>query len=275
MFDQLKARIAEMIAQPRPLKPQTQRQLSEHVSDEGDELRQFLLDAASQLEDYELDILFGPQFTPTLEDRAALADLLFHWKPTQAELLDLVSGLCKDVSHVLVQMPDLSHAKLSLHEVMAERYVKLLRLNYAPDPATAAALRDALNADLWALAIALSCERGFTPDHQRWFAAFVNHAGDQHPVSEGFLRTIAEFIARQNDLSNDALHAAAQSLLRATKDTANQAASGHTYWSPDVAQHHCYRGQGDVDQDLVSQRQQELEWAEALSRDIESFKGVV
>ncbi len=273
MYDQLKTRVAEMIAQPRPIKPQTQRQLSEHMSDHTADLTSFLLSAAEVLEDYELDILFGPQFTPTLEDRAALADLLFHWRPSQAELLQLVHDLCDEVDHAIVELPDLTNAKLTLHEVMAERYVKLLRLNHAPDAATAAALRDALPADLWALAVALTCDRGFTADHQRWFAAFVNHVCEHRAIHAGLLTTIAEFIARQPDLTHDALIEGVQSLLRATKETASQASSGHTYWSPDVAQHHCYRGQGEVDKELVEQRQLELQWVEAMAEDLQSFSG--
>lgn len=275
MYDELKSRVAEMIAQPRPLKPQTERQLSQHMSDHTADLTSFLLTASEVLEDYELDILFGPQFTPTLEDRAALADLLFHWRPSKAELAQLVRDLCKDVDYAIVELPDLTNAKLALHEVMAERYVKLLRLNHAPDPATAASLRDTLPADLWAFALALACERGFTPEHQHWLAAFINHVCDHRVISAGLLQVIAEFVARQQNLSHDALLAASQSLHRATKDTASQAASGHNYWSPDVAQHHCYRGQGEVDNKLVEQRQLELEWVESLVADIESFDGVI
>jgi len=251
---------ARMIAQPRPLKPQTQRQLSDHLSDHTADLSSFLLCAADVLEDYELDILFGPHFTPSIDDRAALADLLFHWRPSDTELAQLVDDLCKQVDHAIVELPDLTTAKLTLHEVMADRYVRLLRLNQAPDAATTAALRDTLPAELWSIALALTCERGFSPEHQHWFAVFVNHVSDQRTVTRGLLETIADFTARQSDLSTEAMRTGVRSLVRATQESATQASAGHVYWSTDVAQHHSFRGQGDIDIERVAQRQNELEW---------------
>jgi hypothetical protein len=65
--------------------------------------------------------------------------------------------------------------------------------------------------------------------------------------------------------------AAAQALLRATEGTTAYASAGHTYWSPDVAQHHHYRGQGNVDQQRVAQRQAELRYMTALVEALNSF----
>ena len=74
-------------------------------------------------------------------------------------------------------------AKLALHEVMAERFVRLLRLDAAADATTAAALRDALPAELWPIGVALLCERGMAPAHQKWFAAFVNRSHRGRPCN--------------------------------------------------------------------------------------------
>ena len=173
---------------------------------------------------------------------------------------------------VPVLLPDGTQAKLALHEVMVERYLKLLRLDSAPDAATAAALREALPAELWPVAIALLCERGMTRRHQQWFAAFVNHICGKRAMSRGLLETIAGFIASQQNLDRAALSTAADALMRATEGTAAYAAGGHAYWSPDVAEHHHYRGEGKIDEQRLRQNQVEVENLTALVKDLLTFE---
>lgn len=271
MYDQLKSRVADLIARPRPLKPQTERQLAEHLAEHTASLRSFLLAAAEVLEDYELDILFGPQFTPTIDELAEVADLLYHWRPSDDELTQLVNELTDDVGTATVLLPDGDEADLTLHEAMVDRYVRLLRLSSAPDAATAASLRDSLPAELWPVAVALACQRGFDSRKQKWFADFVHHQSEQRAIVRGLLETVADFIAKQPSLDRPALIEAADALVRASQETAAFASSGHTYWSADVAQHHHYRGQGNVDKHRLEQRRKELEWATAMAEDLRSF----
>src|SRR5438105_2250964 len=129
VYDQLKSRVASLLARPRPMKPQTERQLAQHLAEHTASTSSFLLCAAQVLEDYELDILFGPMFTPTLDERAELADLLFHWRPSAEQLKQLVADLCDEVADTPVALSDGTQAKLMLHEVMIERFVRLLRLD--------------------------------------------------------------------------------------------------------------------------------------------------
>jgi hypothetical protein len=273
MYDQLRARLATLLSKPRSLKPQTQRQLEQHLAEHSSDLSSFLLCASAVLEDYELDIVFGPLFTPTIDERAELADLLFHWRPSIEQLRQLVDDICTDVPHVTVMLPDGNLAKLTTHEVMIDRFVRLLRLDAGPDAATAAALRDALPAELWPIAIALLCERGMSEAHQHFFAAFVNHLSlNRVPISRGLLETAAEFLAGQKSFNHAALLAAAEALMRATEGTAAYASGGHTYWSPDVAQHHHYRGEGKVDQERLEQRQAELQHVTALVEGLRTFE---
>jgi hypothetical protein len=270
MYDPLKNRLAALLSRPRPLKPQTQRALSAHLEAHSTTLPNFFLCAAAILEEYELDILFGPIFTPTLDERAEVSDLLFHWRPAEDQLRQLIAELEQQVPHATILLPDGSTSKLTLHEVMIDRFIRLLRLEHAPDPPTAAALRDALPAELWNIGIALLCERGMTPEHQKWFANFINHVRERHPLTRELLETVAEFIGSQRSLEPATLMDSAQALMRATHGTAAYAAGGHTYWSPDVAQHHHYRGQGRIDKDVIEQRQAEVErvtvMVEELSR---------
>src|SRR5438045_2798684 len=103
-----------MLVRPQPLKPQTQRQLAHHLAEHSSSMKDFLLCAAKVLEDHELDILFGPIFTPTLDHRAEVADLLFLWRPSEEQIRQLVSDLSKEVSHAVIMLPDGSTAELTL-----------------------------------------------------------------------------------------------------------------------------------------------------------------
>jgi hypothetical protein len=272
MYDSLKSRLVSLLTRPRPLKPQTERQLGHHMAEHSLSTAGFLLCAAHVLEEYELDILFGPMFTPTLDERAELSDLLLDWRPEPGQVHQLVAELSADVPSATVRLPDGSEAPLTLHEVMVERYVRLLRLDQGPMPQTAAALRAALPEDLWPVAVALLYERGMTPRHQAWFAAFVQHVNRLHPLSRRLLETAADFIASQPTLDRMAVTAAAEALMRATQGTAAYAAGGHAYWSPDVAQHHHYRGQGRVDEDRIDERQEEVRQVATLVEDLRTFE---
>ena len=93
MYDQLKSRLIMLLQKPRELRPQTERQLASHLAEHNSDLSAFLLCAADLLEEYELDVVFGPTFTPTLDERAELAELLFHWRPSAPELVRVVSDV--------------------------------------------------------------------------------------------------------------------------------------------------------------------------------------
>ncbi len=276
MQNELTSRIVAFLQRPLPMKPQTERQLGDHLSGHNTDVHTFLLCASQVLEDFELEILFGPIFTPTLDDRAEFADLLFHWRPTAGQLQEVLSEVCRRVPHATVRLPDGSEAKLTLHEVLVERFVRLLRLDHGPDALTAAALRDALPPELWSIGTALLCEHGMSPRHQAWLATFLSHAarrGD-HEISRGWLEDLVRFIAGQPDLDRDALLAAAEALQRATQGSAAYAAGGHAYWSPDVAQHHHYRGEGRVDQARLEQEQARLGHITTILQDLRAFQQV-
>ncbi len=268
----LTSRIAALLAGPLPMKPQTQRQLAQHLSEHNTDLVSFLRRAPELLEDFEMEILFGPLFTPGLDQRARFADLLWEGSLTGEQLEQVVDEVCRQRSHTTIALPEGGEASLILHRVLVERYVRLLRLEAGPDTLTAATLRDALPEELQPLGIALMCEHGLTPRHQSWLAGFIGHMNGRRALSRGLLEDLVRFIAAQPDLEPLALRSAAEALLRATRGSAAFTAGGHAYWSPDVAQHHHYRGQGRVDQVRLRQQQAEVEHLTAIVEDLRALE---
>ena len=272
MYEQLKNRIAELLSRPQPIKPQTERQLSRHLTERSTDTETFLLDAAQRLEEYELDILFAPQFTPEMEDQAAVSDLLYHWRPDADELNRLTPELCACVKYSTLQLAGDVEAKLTIHEVMVERFVRLLHLDRAPPADVSATIRDALPPGLWQHATALLRQRGFTPTRQAWFARLVSHMAARHRVTEDQLAAAAHFVSGQPVLDRDTLVEAAGALVKAALGSVAYAQGGRAYWSPDVAQHHHYHGQGQVDQDLVQGRQEDVERLKVIESDLLAFE---
>src|SRR5207253_9643398 len=114
-------------------------------------------------------------------------------------------------------------------------------------------------------------QRGFTVDRQAWFAAFVRHMARRQPVTEGELSAAAQFIIDQPKLEHKALVVAGEELVRAAKAAVAYAQAGRMYWSPDVAQHHQFRGEGRIDKPLVKQRQDELNSLEIVVAALQTF----
>jgi len=269
--DALIQAIADRLALSRPLKPQTERQLHAYLDEHNVHMASFLLGAADLLEDYELEILFAPQFTPDTEDQAAVSESLYHQRPTAEQRNIIVEQLCDAVPHGQVLLHDGSIAQLTLHEVLIERFVKLLRLEHAPMPQVAAALRESLRAKLWPIGAALLRQRGFTPEHQQWLVGFLDHITQQRDVTEALLQTTAGFIAEQASLEPNALRISLDEALKGAREAVSYAQSGHAYWSPDVAQHHHYRGQGQVDVDQVKQCELQVELLTMIEVDLNSY----
>ena len=94
----------------------------------------------------------------------------------------------------------------------------------------------------------------------------------QHALSRGLLEATVDFLAGQKTLARADLQASAEALLRATQGTTAFASAGHNYWSPDVAQHHHYRGQGNIDEQRLRERQAELEHVTAMVEDLKTFE---
>ncbi|NDF00352.1 MAG: hypothetical protein EB034_19100 [Verrucomicrobia bacterium] len=66
--------VAAELERPRPLLKQVVDHLASHYSVSRDAMGAFFMEQLAALEDYEVDLLFSPLFTPSLTEQAAFSE---------------------------------------------------------------------------------------------------------------------------------------------------------------------------------------------------------
>jgi hypothetical protein len=120
---------------PRPLSLQVSTALADNYTVSESEYEQFFVDKLATLDDYEIDLAFSPQFTPKTEDLDAVYQCLgiAQLSPTDIAIV-LEQIIVSDVKMPLV-LPSGSTVMLPLHEVMVQRFVRLLFVaEVVPEP---------------------------------------------------------------------------------------------------------------------------------------------
>jgi hypothetical protein len=101
-----------------------------HSVDE-DAVGAFLTNELSKLEDYEVDLILSPLFTPKLADQAIFAGILEDSSVPRDQWPGLIRELVQRPTHAQLVTPDGSKHPVELREVTIERYVHRLRLEAA------------------------------------------------------------------------------------------------------------------------------------------------
>ena len=95
----------------------------------------FLIHELSGLEDYEIDLILAPLFTPTLQDQAIFAELLGRDSVPDAQWPGLIQQFVTRPTHAQLVTEDQQTHSIPLREVTVERYVHRLRLDATiPEP---------------------------------------------------------------------------------------------------------------------------------------------
>jgi hypothetical protein len=116
------------LERPRPLLPQVIKHLCGTYSLDRDALGPFLVEEIPKLEDYEIDLILSPVFTPGLRDQAVFAGLLGADAVPPAEWPGLIQQLVARPTRAPLVTEDGRSHPVSLREVTVERYVHRLRL---------------------------------------------------------------------------------------------------------------------------------------------------
>lgn len=127
--------VAAELERPRVLLKQVVDHLASHYSVSRDELGAFFTGQLDALEDYEIDLLFSPLFTPTLPEQAAFSELLDRQTLPTSEWSVLIRKLGDRPTVARLTTEDGATHAIRLREVSLERFVTRLNLDVViPDP---------------------------------------------------------------------------------------------------------------------------------------------
>ncbi len=126
---ELTDRLAEELERPRPLPAQVVRHLTTTYDLDPEAIGTFLAERLDGLEDYEIDLLLSPMFTPALSDQARFAPLLGAQALSPNDLDALMAALASrpTIAHLVTDDGTIHPAKL--RSVTIDRYVRRLRLD--------------------------------------------------------------------------------------------------------------------------------------------------
>lgn len=120
--------IAAELERPRPLPAQ----VVQHLEDVHEVLRgeaaAFLANQLGSLEEYEVDLILSPVFTPSLEDQAVVAGFLAARAVAEADWPALIASLLARPTRAHLRTEDGQTVEIRLPEIILERYVRRLRL---------------------------------------------------------------------------------------------------------------------------------------------------
>lgn len=121
--------LAAGLERPREVTAQVVNHLIGTYSLTRDELGAFLTNELPKLEDYEIDLILSPLFTPTLANQSVFAELLGRESVPAAQWSALVQRLVARPTHAQLVTEDGRTHSVPLRDVTIERYVHRLRLD--------------------------------------------------------------------------------------------------------------------------------------------------
>jgi hypothetical protein len=267
--------LREGLTSERVLSAQTERHLATHVNLTQPEIQGFFDNGIASLEEYEVEAVFGPLFTPTLQEQSIVSLPLLEHGFDSSRIDQLVAALDGEKLQSPIRLPDEGLVSLPLHVVMIERYVKLMWLDRTPPPEVAGAIADAAQA-CRAEALALARHRAFKGrERQEWLAAYLTALAQRRAPDLQELICLTDFMGRQPRLDVESLLSAIEKIIRSAENSLETAMRGRVYLSSDVAEHHQFRGQGQLDEALVDDKTSRLRQLQLLRDDLWAMNGVL
>lgn len=127
--------IIQRLSLPRPLSLQVSTALADNYTVSEAEYEAFFANKLATLDDYEVDLVFSPQFTPKTDDLDAVFACLGVHVLTPAEMDTLIEQIVTAGVGMPLVLPSGSTVVLPLHEVMVQRFVRLLFVaEVVPEP---------------------------------------------------------------------------------------------------------------------------------------------
>lgn len=121
--------LTAQLERPRELSARVLNYIGGTYGIDHDDIGGFLVDELPKLEDYEIDLILSPTFTPKLTDQAVFAELLGSKSIPRDEWPALIQALAvRPTRGQLVTSDGRTHT-VALREITLERYVYRLRLD--------------------------------------------------------------------------------------------------------------------------------------------------
>jgi hypothetical protein len=120
--------LAQELERPRELSARVLNYIGGTYGVDQDAIGSFLASELGKLEDYEIDLILSPVFTPKISDEAIFADLLNAATVPREQWTGLVHELEQRPTRAQLVTPDGRRHAVRLREVTIERYVHRLRL---------------------------------------------------------------------------------------------------------------------------------------------------
>jgi hypothetical protein len=120
--------VAMELERPRAVSPQVVNHLVETYGVTREAIGEFLTNELTKLEDYEIDLILSPLFTPSLREQAVFADLLGATSIPITEWPGLIQQLEQRPTRAQLVTEDGQHHATPLRAVTLERFVHRLRL---------------------------------------------------------------------------------------------------------------------------------------------------
>ena len=117
------------LERPRELSARVVSYIADTYGIDHDAIGSFLVDELSRLEEYELDLILSPVFTPKLSDQAVFAELLGGDSIPREQWPALIQQLVARPTRAQLVTSDGRSHSVTLREVTLERYVHRLRLD--------------------------------------------------------------------------------------------------------------------------------------------------
>ena len=130
----LLASLAAELERARPLPAQITKHISGTYGTERDVIGTFLVEELPKLEDYEIDLILSPAFTPVLRDQAIFAELLGGESVPATEWPGLIAALATRPTRATLVTEDGQSHSMPLRDVTIERFVNRLRLGASISP---------------------------------------------------------------------------------------------------------------------------------------------
>jgi hypothetical protein len=128
MAELLEALAAEL-ERPRELSARVRNYVSGTYNVDPEDIGVFLVEGLPRLEDYEIDLILSPVFTPKLQNQAVFGELLGRNSIPRIEWPRLIEQLASRPVRAQLVTPDGLPHSVVLREVTIERYVHRLRLD--------------------------------------------------------------------------------------------------------------------------------------------------